>query len=149
MSGRTDRGFTLIELMIVVVIIGILAAIAIPNFVSMEDRAREGATKTNMHSFQLSAEDYGIQNDSHYAPSAALVAAVMPSYGATLINPFTGTSGVGVAWEDRPTPSADPTAFAGLVSYSDSVTITYNIKGVGKTLAGPGFPLAILLSAGN
>lgn len=61
-----NKGFTLIELMIVVVIIGILAAIAIPNFMRMRDRAREASTEANMHTVQLNAEEFSTLADGCY-----------------------------------------------------------------------------------
>lgn len=60
---REQKGFTLIELMIVVAIIGILAAVAIPKFSDMLEKAREGATKGNVGAIKSAITIYyGDQN---------------------------------------------------------------------------------------
>lgn len=57
---KSKKGFTLIELMVVIVIIGILVAIALPNFISAQDRAKISSTKANLHTLQTSLETYSV-----------------------------------------------------------------------------------------
>ncbi len=59
------KGFTLIELMIVVAIIGILAAIAIPNFVKFQCRSKQSEAKGNLKALYVANEAYRGEYDTY------------------------------------------------------------------------------------
>jgi len=71
MLRKTEKGFTLIELMIVVAIIGILAAIAIPRFADLIRKSKEGATKGNLGAIRSALSIYYGENEGRY-PGAAV-----------------------------------------------------------------------------
>ena len=64
---KKDKGFTLIELMIVVAIIGIIAGIAIPKFAEMMKRAKESATKGNLGICRTAVAFYYGGNEGIYS----------------------------------------------------------------------------------
>ncbi len=69
---RNEKGFTLIELMIVVAILGILAAIAIPNFMRFQAKSKQSEAKTNLGAIGTTAEAWRSENDTYAATWAQL-----------------------------------------------------------------------------
>lgn len=92
--GKSRKGFTLIELMIVVAIIGILAAIAIPNFIRFQLKAKTSEGKVNVAAIRTAEEAYfsefGTYVTGTLSPSA---------YNGTVKTDFTDEGGFGtIGW---------------------------------------------------
>ncbi|HUV38142.1 MAG TPA: prepilin-type N-terminal cleavage/methylation domain-containing protein [Planctomycetota bacterium] len=68
--NKRSGGFTLIELMIVVAIIGILAAIAIPNFIRFQLRAKASEGKTNLKAISVAQEGYAAEFSTYVLAAA-------------------------------------------------------------------------------
>ena len=64
---RNQRGFTLVELMIVIVIIGVLAAIAVPAYSSYVSKAQERTCEANRRMISTAAGIYYIEHNNEYA----------------------------------------------------------------------------------
>ncbi len=77
---RSKKGFTLVEIMIVVAIIGLLAAIAIPNFIKSRNRSRDAVCTNNMKQIASGLEQVCMEN-----------------------NMDATTAGAGLAWSVAPT----------------------------------------------
>jgi prepilin-type N-terminal cleavage/methylation domain-containing protein len=80
---KSKKGFTLIELMIVVAIIGILAAIAIPKFAELIRKSSEGASKGNLGAIRSALSIYYGDMEGQY-PSAMSSLTIAGKYMTTI-----------------------------------------------------------------
>jgi type IV pilus assembly protein PilA len=71
----SESGFTLVELLVVMLILGILAAIAIPAFFNQRDKAQDSDAKASVRAAQTAMETYATDNNGEYtgANEAALI----------------------------------------------------------------------------
>ena len=79
LEGRTEEGFTLIELMVVVLIIAILLAIAIPSFLGARKSAQNRSVQSNLRSVLTAEKTYAVDHDGALTATAADLKAVEPN----------------------------------------------------------------------
>jgi general secretion pathway protein G len=103
--SRQD-GFTLLELLVVMTIIGILAAIAVPSLRDAPRRAKEATLRADLFTFRSVIDQYkGDKGD--YPPSLEVL--VKDAYMRRIpFDPFTRTADWVIAFEENPNPSDDP-----------------------------------------
>lgn len=90
---HASRGFTLIELMVVVVIIGVLAMVAVPKFQNTKGKANLAALKSDLRNLATAQEAYFYNNSTYTTDLTALQ--LTPSPGVTFT--FGTVSGLGWA----------------------------------------------------
>ena len=91
---RGKRGFTLLELIIVIAVISILIAIALPRFKGMQDEGNIAKAKGELRTLQTAVESFYIHNSQSYPSALSGLTSASPSIVTTVpTDPFNSGSG--------------------------------------------------------
>jgi prepilin-type N-terminal cleavage/methylation domain-containing protein len=124
MKNKMKAGFTLVEIMIVVAIIALLAAIAIPNLLRAKISSNDTTAQATLRTLSTAAESYGTANNGNYPGAEASLTGATPPY---LNKSYCGTTASGYNFVCT-FASASYTLIATPVTVGTSGSTTYTMR---------------------